>query len=66
MLDNKMKYELFLSLFSRPLLKAGRELQTELDRMMEDEGGRTLSGAGAGHRAVFLCWLPFDKIKMRV
>ena len=25
------------SLFSRPSQKAGRELQTELDRMMEDE-----------------------------
>ena len=41
--------------FSRPSPKAGRELQTELDRMMEDEAG-TLSkkSAGAGHRAVSL------------
>ena len=40
--------------FSRPSPKAGRELQTELDRITN--GGRTLSekSAGAGHRAVSL------------
>ena len=39
--------------FSRPSPKAGRELQTVSDTRMMNDGG-TLSGAGAGHRAVSL------------
>ena len=42
--------------FSRPSPKAGRELQTELDRRRMMDEGETLSekSAGAGHRAVSL------------
>ena len=34
--------------------KAGREIQTELNTIMNGGRRRTLSGAGAGHRAVSL------------
>ena len=43
------------SFISRPSPKAGRELQTELDRMMRDDvGTHSEKSAGAGHRAVSL------------
>ena len=51
------------SFFSRPSPKAGRELQTELDRIMDDAGTLIEKSAGAGHRAVSLprgCVLVFN------
>ena len=51
--------------FSRASPKAGRELQTELNTRRIMEGWWTLSGAGAGHRAVSLhrdCVLVFQNI----
>ena len=41
----------YLEFFSRPLPKAGRELQTELNTIMKNDGGRTLSKKPAGGKS---------------
>ena len=40
--------------FSQPSPKAGRELQTVLDRITDEAGILSEKSAGAGHRAVSL------------